>query len=94
MPSSWKALRCVSVGLVTTVSGWFGVIAVTTVFRAIVARSASNVWKLCTGNPSDVNFVVCFSRAAGERCAGATTLVRDSSATCLSVSSNSIGARL
>ena len=82
-----------SVGLVTTVSGWFGVIAVTTVFRAIVPRSASNVWKLCTGRPSGLNFVVCFCTAVGERCAGATTLVRKASAVCLSASSNSIGAR-
>ena len=37
--------------------------------------------------------LVCLVTAAGERCACATTLARSGSAACLSVSSNSIGAR-
>jgi hypothetical protein len=73
------------VGLVTMVSGWFGVIAVVMVFRAMVARSASSVSKLCTSNPSGVRLVVCYCTAASERCACATTLVRSASAACLSV---------
>ena len=52
------ALRCTGVGLVSTVSGWSGVsrIAVMMVLLANVARSASNVRKLCTGKPSGVRW--------------------------------------
>src|SRR5271165_251134 len=44
--------------------------------RQYVARSASRLWKLCTGRPSSVRPVVSLRRAAGERCALATTLLR------------------
>ena len=88
-----NALCCIGVGLVSTVSGKLGVIAVTMVLRAKVARSASREWKLCTGSPSPVRRVICLATAPGERCAVATTLERRASAAALSVSSNSIGAR-
>ena len=52
------------VGRVKTVRGWCGVIAVVMVLRATVARSASSVWKLCTGRPSSVRPMVCFLTAA------------------------------
>jgi hypothetical protein len=57
---SWNALCWMVVGLVTTVSGWLGVIAVVMVLRATVARSASSDWKLWTGSPSGVSPVVCY----------------------------------
>jgi Copper chaperone PCu(A)C len=58
--NSSNALRWTSVGRVSTVIGKFGATAVMIVLRASVARSASRVWKLCTGNPSGVTPVVCF----------------------------------
>jgi hypothetical protein len=39
-----------------------------------VARSASKLWKLCTGRPSSVRPVVSLLIAAGDRCALATML--------------------
>lgn len=88
-----NALCWIGVGPVSTVSGKVGVIAVMTVLRTKVARSASSEWKLCTGSRSSVRPVVCMATATGERCAVATTLERIASAACLSVSSNSIDAR-
>ena len=73
---SCRAFCWIAVGLVTTFSGRLGVIAVTRMLRVMVARSLSNVWKLCTGKPSGVCPVVCFLIADGERCAFATTLLR------------------
>ena len=40
------------VGRAVMVKGRSGAMAVVTVFRAMVARSASRVWKLWTGRPS------------------------------------------
>ena len=53
------------VGRVRTVKGRSGAIAVTTVFRARVARSASRVWKLWTGTPSAVRPVALLASARG-----------------------------
>lgn len=64
------------VGLAVIVIGRFGEIAVVTVLRASVARSAIRLWKLWTGKPSSVCLVVCLWSAAGDRSALATTLER------------------
>jgi len=80
-------LSWIGVGLVTMVKWWFGAIAVATVLRASVARSAIRLWKLCTGSPSAVRQVVCLVTAASDRCALATGLERSASAASLSVSS-------
>ena len=68
------------VGRVRMVKGRSGALAVTTVFRARVARSASRVWKLWTGAPSGVRPVALLARADGERCTLATGLSRKASA--------------
>src|SRR5271169_4966907 len=64
-----KAFCWRGVGRVRTVKGRSGAMAVTTVLRARVARSASRLWKLWTGAPSAVLPVAFLATARGERCA-------------------------
>src|SRR5271154_188293 len=82
-----KAFCWRGVGRVRTVKGRSGAMAVTTVLRARVARSASRLWKLWTGAPSAVLPVAFFATARGDRCALATGLARRASAASLSSSS-------
>ena len=76
--TSWKPGRAGS-------AGWIWL-------RQMVARSASRVWKLCTGRPLPVCLAAALARACGERAAGATGLVRAAWAVGLSSSVNSSGA--
>src|SRR5271156_435205 len=82
-----KAFCWRGVGRVRTVKGRSGAMAVTTVLRARVARSASRLWKLWTGAPSAVLPVAFLATARGERCALATGLSRNAAAASLSSSS-------
>src|ERR1700689_4235974 len=82
-----KAFCWRGVGRVRTVKGRSGAMAVTTVLRARVARSASRLWKLWTGAPSAVLPVAFLATARGERCVLATGLSRNAAAAFLSSSS-------
>src|SRR5277367_4858874 len=82
-----KAFCWRGVGGLRTVKGRSGAMAVTTVLRARVARSASRLWKLWTGAPSAVLPVAFLATARGERCALATGLSRNAAAASLSSSS-------
>src|SRR5208282_1062215 len=86
-PRRLKAFCWIGVGRVRMVKVRSAAVAVTTVLRASVARSASRLWKLWTGAPSWVRPVALLARAAGERCALATGLSRRASAASLSSSS-------
>src|SRR5438046_597848 len=75
-PSRSRACRWSGVGVVTSrkagragSAGWIWL-------RQMVARSASRVWKLCTGRSPGVRLAAALARARGERAAGATGLRR------------------
>ena len=71
-PSKSNALACSGVGLATIGNGCCGASGSVTWFSVSVPRSASSVWKLCTGSPSGVCLLAALALVLAETCAFST----------------------